>query len=128
MDRSVKSDRVKESEMHAQNTMSHSDVADTGADNSVTSRMELCIITNLEFTIGKRKRRTTLKLASATGSRMSWESTCLFTKMYGQWQYSGSCYQNSGHHMNVVRRLCYIQYGHSQQLKPWPPAPVSGNP
>ena len=43
--------------MHAQETMDHSDVADTGADNSVTSRMELCIITNLEFTIGKRKRR-----------------------------------------------------------------------
>lgn len=36
--------------MHAQETMDHSDVADTGADNSVTSRMELCIITNLEFT------------------------------------------------------------------------------
>jgi hypothetical protein len=60
MSRSVKSDRVEESEMHAQKTMSHSDVADTGADNSVTSRMELCTITNLEFTIGKRKRRRTL--------------------------------------------------------------------
>ena len=47
--------------MHAQETMDHSDVADTGADNSVTSRMELCIITNLEFYIGKRKPRTTRK-------------------------------------------------------------------
>lgn len=34
--------------MHAER-MDHSDGADTGADNSVTSRMELCIITNLEF-------------------------------------------------------------------------------
>jgi hypothetical protein len=61
MSRSAKTDRVEENEMHAQKTTSHSDVADTGADNSVTSRMELCIITNLEFTIGKRKSRTTPK-------------------------------------------------------------------
>ena len=52
-------DRTKESERRAQETMGHSDVADPGADNSVTSRMELCIITNLEFNIGKRKPRTT---------------------------------------------------------------------
>jgi hypothetical protein len=61
MNRSAKTDRVKGSEMRAQKTMSHSDVADTEADNSVTSRMELCIITNLEFTIGKRERRKTRK-------------------------------------------------------------------
>lgn len=43
MSRSARTNRVEESEMHAQKTMSHSDVADTGADNSVTSKMELCI-------------------------------------------------------------------------------------
>lgn len=47
--------------MRAQKKISHSDVSDTEADNSVTSRMELCIITNLEFNIGKRKRRETRK-------------------------------------------------------------------
>lgn len=59
MNRSAKADGVQESEMHALETMDHSDVADTGADNSVTSRMELCIITNLEFNTGKREPRTT---------------------------------------------------------------------
>jgi hypothetical protein len=49
MNWSAKTGRVKENEMHAQ-TMDHSDVADTEADNSVTSRTELCIIINLEFT------------------------------------------------------------------------------
>jgi hypothetical protein len=90
MNRSVKPDRVKESEMHAQNTMSHSDVADTGADNSVTSRMELCIITNLEFTIGKRKRRTTPKMASTTVSMKSQVKLQLILETYGEYQYSGS--------------------------------------
>lgn len=58
--------------------MDHSDVADTGADNSVTSRMEWCIITNLEFNIGKRKRRTAHKWQALPTREFIWRfmETC----------------------------------------------------
>jgi hypothetical protein len=84
--------------------MDPSDAADADADNSVTSRMELCIITNLEFTIGTRKRRRNRTWQSPNPA---WFAQSLFDDLRRRARTTTTLDgTNIAHHVDIIRYLC----------------------